>query len=755
MPIRQACVAAALLCLPWCPVWGEQGGDYAGAPVCGECHRQAYAAWRGSHHQLAMAEAHEQMVLGDFGGVSVTFGGVTSTFSRSPDGGYQVHTDGPDGRLQDYRISHTFGWYPLQQYLVPFPGGRLQALGIAWDSRPAGQGGQRWLHLYPEAPPAAGDPLHWTGREQNWNYQCADCHATDLSRGYDAGADRYDTRWAELGVGCEACHGPAAAHAAWAKAGAKGDDDRLTVRFDERAGISWPTDPGTGLPRRSAPRQGAKEIESCAPCHARRSTIAASSWPGQPLLDSHLPALLRQGLYHADGQMLDEVYVYGSFLQSRMYRAGVTCSDCHDPHSGEPRAPADQVCATCHEASRFATSEHHRHPVGSAGADCRACHMPAVTYMVVDPRRDHSFRIPRPDLSLRLGVPNACADCHRGLSAEALDQQFRARFGAELSRRPSFAAALHAGREASLEAPALLAALVSDRRHPAIARATALELLSGYPGPRLAAALGPVANDPEPLMRGALAAALGALPLPARLERGLPLLEDPVLGVRIQATGALAPLLTEALPEELRPRLEGAVAEYVEAQRVNAERPEARNNLGGLYRDIGKTEAAEAEYRAALRLDPRFVPAYVGLADLHRAGGREQESRQALEQGLRQVPSSPVLHHALGLALVRAGERRAAMEPLRLAAEAAPEQTRFAYVYAVALYDSGDREQALALLQAAQQRRPADAEVLQALVSYLRDAGRPQEALRYARMLTELYPGDPGLSRLIQSLGGG
>jgi len=731
---------------------GVEGDRYVGSSRCAECHAESYAGWRGSHHERAMAEASEDSVLGDFGDVSVSFAGITSTFYRGEDGSYLVRTDGPDGALERFHISHTFGWYPLQQYLIPFPDGRLQALGIAWDTRPADEGGQRWFHLYPQGPPAAGDPLHWTGPDQTWNYMCADCHSTDLGKRYDPTTDSYDTRWSEINVACEACHGPGSDHLEWVRAGGQGANNGLPVHFDERQDISWRTDPGTGLPRRSRPRTTSKEIDTCAPCHSRRSTIAADPQARQPLMDSHLPALLRPGLYHADGQILDEVYVYGSFLQSRMYRAGVTCSDCHDPHSTELRAPGAAVCLQCHEARRFATTEHHHHPAESVGADCLGCHMPERTYMVVDPRRDHSFRIPRPDLTLRMGTPNACAGCHQDLEIEVLDQQVRVWYGEAGIRRPSFAPALQAGREGRLQAPALLAALANDRRQPAIARATALEALAAYPGPRLASALGPAAADKDPLVRGAVAGALSALPLAVRAQLGLALLDDPVLGVRIQAIDSLIPLLDQPVPNPLREKLQAVGEEFVAAQRVNSERPEARTNLGGYYGELGNTAAAEVEYRAALALDPHFVPAYVGLADLYRSTGGEANAVAILRQGLDQVPGDPSLQHALGLALVRAGERKQALDHLEAAAEGAPEQTRFAYVYAVALHDSGDPARAIIVLEAAARRRPADAEILQALVLYLQGLGRPAQARRYARDLEQLFPGDPGVARLLRSL---
>ncbi len=204
---------------------------YVASHACVECHPAEVQSWLGSHHDRAMEEVSEATVLGDFDGATFELAGVTSTFSRR-EGKYFVRTDGPDGALHDYEIAYTFGVEPLQQYLVAFPGGRYQALGIAWDSRPREQGGQRWIHLYPEDPPRPGSPLHWTGIDQTWNHMCAECHSTNLRKGYRADGARYETTWSEIDVACEACHGPGSEHVAWARAGGAKD------RRESRAGGS-------------------------------------------------------------------------------------------------------------------------------------------------------------------------------------------------------------------------------------------------------------------------------------------------------------------------------------------------------------------------------------------------------------------------------------------------------------------------------------------------------------------------------------
>jgi hypothetical protein len=424
-PVFAAVISVALL-LGAAALWryGLPGGwKRAGAPepqfvgraACAACHAREDSLWKGSHHDLAMQPATAATVLGDFNGTSFTHFGVTSTFTKR-DGKFFVRTDGPDGTLTDYEITYTFGVFPLQQYLIAFPGGRYQALNVVWDTRPASEGGRRWFHLYPNEAVPHDDVLHWTGAYQNWNFMCAECHSTNVVKGYDAATGGYHTTFSEVNVSCEACHGPGSAHVAWAKsagtAAKGGADDGLIVALRDLVPAAWIVDTATGLPHRSTPRTSRAEVEMCGRCHARRSVLAEHYAPGRPLTDTHRPSLLTEQEYFSDGQIRDEVYEYASFRESRMFHQGVTCTDCHDPHRSTIAPPVDDVCARCHTPSRFATETHTHHKTGSPGASCVNCHMPTRDYMVVHARHDHSIRIPRPDVSVALGTPNACTGCH-------------------------------------------------------------------------------------------------------------------------------------------------------------------------------------------------------------------------------------------------------------------------------------------------------------------------------------------------------
>jgi cytochrome c553 len=298
--------------------------DFVGVSVCKGCHEKSFDNWQGSHHDLAMQPATSRSVLGDFDNASFTQYGVTSVFYKQG-GRFFVKTEGESGQLQEFEIGYAFGFYPLQQYLIDFSVGRKQALSIAWDSRPAEEGGQKWFHLYPDEKISASDVLHWTKPSQNWNTMCAECHSMNLQKNYNVDKATFDTTWTDIDVSCESCHGPGSNHVNWAKRVPGWDSMQeslgLLLHFDERKGVFWQTDPTSGKPVRSELKVTDKEIETCARCHSRRSPISENYVHGERLMDHYLPRTLDAGMYHDDGQIEDEVYVYGSFRQSKMYQA--------------------------------------------------------------------------------------------------------------------------------------------------------------------------------------------------------------------------------------------------------------------------------------------------------------------------------------------------------------------------------------------------------------------------------------------------
>ena len=705
-----------------------------------------------------MQVAEPGRVLGDFNDVRVNHAGLTTRFFRSGTT-FRVTTDDVDGRLQDFDVKYTFGVSPLQQYLIELPGGRVQALSVAWDTRPKDQGGQRWFHLYGDERIDHTDDLHWTGRHQNWNYMCADCHSTNLRKRYEAAGDRFQTTWSEINVACEACHGPGSRHADWA--GTPGwlrrlrwDDNGLTVQLTERRGVRWNIDQRTFTPARSAPRTTSIEIDVCARCHSRREQVAEGYVPGAALRDYYVPAEISPGLYYPDGQQRDEVYTYGSFLQSRMAHAGVTCSDCHEPHSQRVRAHGNLLCAQCHVPRKYDDPSHHFHRAAGPGAQCVSCHMPTTTYMRVDGRRDHSIRIPRPDRTVSLGVPNACATCHADRGAEWAARQIRAWYGHEPGGFQTFAEAFHAADTAQPGSDAALGRVARDGSLPPIVRASALARLASAPGRAAYESAVRQVTDPDPGVRHAALRVLESFAPEERAGLAAPLLGDPVRAVRLQAAWVVAPAAAALAATGDAGAFSRAAEEFIESRRAIADRPEARTTLGFFFAQLDRRQEAKEEYRAALRLAPRYTPAYVNLSDLHRATGSEEDAARVLRDGLAAVPEDATLHHALGLSLARGGRQAEAIVELKRAAELATgeEAARFTYAYAVALHSAGRTGEAIALLERVRTERPRDRDVLFALATFHRDAGRQGKALEFAGLLQQAYPDDPDARALVESL---
>jgi predicted CXXCH cytochrome family protein len=735
---------------------------FVGSESCAGCHRAEAELWRASQHRLAMQHATDKTVLGDFSDASFDHYGVHSRFFRR-DGKFLVETDGADGKLATFEVKYAFGVDPLQQYLVEFPDGRLQALSLAWNSRPQYEGGQRWFHLYPDEEIKHDDVLHWTKLNQNWNFMCAECHSTGVRKNYDAANDRFATTFAEISVGCEACHGQGSAHVGWARGRqswwpfGRSDDPKmgLAVRFDERRDIVWRRDAVTGKPQRNfTPPLVRKEVETCGLCHARRGSFSEDWVPGRWLSDTHVVSPLARGLYHADGQMLDEVYNYGSFKQSRMFAAGVTCGDCHEPHGAKLRAPGDGVCLQCHAAENYAAAAHHRHETANPALACASCHMPERTYMVVDRRHDHSFRVPRPDLSVKLGTPNACNDCHGDKPAAWAAAAVETWHGPIRKGLQTYAEAFHAAWTDQADAAALLAVVASDRHVPAFARASALSELA----PRLSPSNMNLArnglSDPDPMVRIGALDMLQNVPAAQLWPLVSPLLSDSNRGVRIRTASLLAAVPTASQAPADRERFERAAAEFIAAQRLNDDRPEARSTLGNFFARRGRPAEAEVEYRAALRLSPQYAPAAINLADLYRSLGRDPEGESVLRTAIAASPRDAGLHHALGLALTRLKRPDDALAELRQAAELDPERTRYAYVYGVALHSGGRAGEAMAVLKDNLARHPADRDTLLALVSFHRDAGELATALEYAQRLARIAPNDRDVAALVQTLQG-
>jgi len=704
---------------------------YVGDASCVQCHTTQTGQWKGSHHDMAMMLADEYSVKADFNNSTFNYNGIISTFYKK-DGKFMVQTDGPDGKLQDYEITYTFGIYPLQQYMIKFPDGKVQVLDPTWDNRSKEEGGQRWYHIRKDENITAGDPVHWTGPNMNWNYMCADCHSTNLKKNYDVEKKTYHTTYDSINVSCEACHGPASKHLSWTT--------------DQESNVSNYGFPLSFKKKSKAWREEdvtlkkliqTQELNVCAKCHSRRTQLDDDFVAGDAFHKHYLPVNLNEGLYFPDGKIEDEVYVYNSFVQSKMYEEGVTCTDCHNPHSLERKAVGDKVCFSCHQSSTYTAMSHHKHKAGSTGSSCISCHMPARMYMGIDSRNDHSFRVPRPDISVEMKeVPNACNLCHTEQNATWAADAMKKWYGKVPVGKQNFAHAMKNLRQNDKEAPkGLYDILTSDA--PSIAKATATTHLGNYPSRQTYTTTLQMLRSKDVMTRRSALQALESFPLKVRVKETFKALEDPMKIVRMEAARQLASIPMGQLDEKRKKLLLTALEDYEKTLLFTAERPESQLSLALFYIARGEKEKVQKAYEEALRLQKMFVPAYVNYSNFLLSEGKKQEAYDMLQKGLENVPDAGILHHALGLWYVRNKEKAKALISLKKAYTMEANNARFAYVYAVALGETNAKE-AVVVLESVYPKHTGDMQVVSGLVYYTKQIGETEKSAEFEKKLKAL-----------------
>ena len=708
--------------------------SFAGSKKCMECHKAEYDKWQNSHHDHAMDAVNDETVLGDFNNIAVEFHGVTSRFYRK-DKKFFVHTQGPDGKMDEFEITYTFGWYPLQQYLVPFPGGRLQCLPIAWDVQE-----KRWYHLYPQAPINPSDWLYWTNAGQNWNGMCAECHSTNLKKNYDIQNDAYQTTWSEIDVSCEACHGPGSRHVKWA----------------ELPDMARPQTANYGLVVKAKGMDSRQQVELCAPCHSRRAILGDYTHTESDLLDSMLPSLLTPELYFADGQILEEVYVYGSFTQSKMYHRNVRCSDCHDVHSIKKVKDGNALCLQCHRANLYDTKVHHFHkkkgdkgePIKSAdgrvlfdvgsGAECVRCHMPERLYMGIDLRADHSFRIPRPDLSVKLGTPNACNRCHIDKTDQWSDEYITKWYGP--GRRAHYGTIIDAGRKRLPGAQEELIKLAADPLYPVIVRSTALSLLAAYPPEETSQSYELAVMDPEALIRRTAVDNLNVSDPKRQNALLTSILYDPVKAVRIEAARKMVEISDAPLDSNQKMVFQTSLEEYQQSMEYSADFAFGRYNLGNLYVALKQPQKAVESYRAAIKIDNLFYPAKVNLAMLYNQMGQNNEAETLLREVVTSDPERYEVHYSLGLLLAEEKKYAEAANYLNQAAKGMPNRARIHYNLGLLLQQLKQDSDAEASLLKAKELAPDNLDYLYALADFYLKRKKLQKARSIAQEMITRHP---------------
>ncbi len=697
--------------------------DFVGDQVCASCHREEYELWKRSHHYFAMLPATDSTVRANFQQIRLEADGVVSDFYRR-NGDYFIRTQGPAGQIDSYRIAYTFGYYPLQQFLVRFPGGRYQVTRQSWDVDSL-----RWYHQYAGQHIAANDWLHWTRGGQNWNSMCAECHSTNVRMGYDLAADTFHTTWSLINVSCEACHGPGKSHVEWARS-AGGNTSRSSAA-------------GAMLLNRQSP--ATHQVAVCAPCHSRRLTLLQEPMTSFTLLNYYLPEIVRTPLYHADGQINEEVYEYGSYLQSKMYMHGVKCTDCHDPHAGTLKMTGNMLCLQCHKKELNDLS-HTFHKPESAGSQCINCHMPAKVYMGIDERRDHSFRVPRPDLSVRFGVPNACNNCHTDRSAAWAAEQVRKWYGP--NRAYHYSEDLIAGSNGN---PINLHKLcVPDTNVPPIIHATALYYMQFFHHRDNIHYLIKALSHPEPMIRFHALRTLAFYPEKQWLSEASALLADSVRAVRVAAVELLLEH-GDTLPEPHRMAFRRARDDFDRFLKLQAPFPTGRLMMGDVQARLSNYTAAEMHYRKALAMDSLLVPARLSLVTMYNILSRNQEALAQLKLCYEMEPSNERVNYFLALLYAELKQYKNAHDHFVQAARVS-RNPRLFYNFGLLLEQMNAPGQAEAMYRKGLQLAPDDIDLNYVMTLFYYKQQRKKEALPYALKLLELMPQNENYRQMIQML---
>jgi len=656
---------------------------FVGGKTCIQCHAKEFEQWKGSHHDRAMEYANDTTVLGNFNDtVLIAKTGITHKFYKK-DHKFFVFTDGEDGEMKEYEIKYTFGFTPLQQYLVEFPGGRLQTLPLVWNSAD-----KNWYHMvdsvYKNEIIDHNNWLHWTNQAQNWNGMCADCHSTNLKKGYDFKTDNYKTTWSEIDVSCEACHGPSSKHLEWAN-----------LPEYSRNGFE-----NFGLVVQTSNIDNKQYVNLCARCHTRRASLSDYNLHSKTIYNHMVPQLPVEPHYYIDGQILDEDYVYGSFTQSRMYMNDVKCNDCHEVHSGERLFEGNTLCLQCHVAEKYDTPNHHFHKnkgesgkavvsvagvkyeVGS-GTECINCHMHAQYYMGVDYRNDHSFRIPRPDLSEIMGSPNACNQCHANKSNQWAQNYILDWYGK--SRHFQYGEAFTLARDGKPEALSILRRIYEDELYPEIVRSTAIEYLGQYYQDSSKELLFNAMMNINGLIRHTSVRNL-VLDDEKSIQQLLPMLYDETKAIRIECANKFMGIPVDQIPVNYKEALKQATAEYYESLKFNADFPLGKFSLANYYYNNKEYAEAEKFYLAALKQDDQLHAIKVNLAYLYNAMNKPKKAELLFKSYLESNPNDGNVLFSYGLLLSELQRYKESLDYLIRASKVQPDNARIFYNIAM-MYD--------------------------------------------------------------------
>ncbi|HEX5000961.1 MAG TPA: cytochrome c3 family protein [Bacteroidia bacterium] len=696
-----------------------QTAVYIGSETCKGCHANEHLEWTGSHHYMAMLPANDTTVEGNFNNVTLTADGVTSRFFKK-DGKFIINTQGEDGANHDYEVLYTFGFTPLQQYLVKFPDGKMQVPRTSWDTIQ-----KKWYHQYAGTKIPAHDWLHWTGNAQNWNTMCAACHSTNLLKGYDIKSDSYHTTYSEINVSCESCHGPGSKHVAYIKGDSYASGKKIA-----------------GSQLLLGKNSGQNEVlNTCALCHSRKTDISATIIPSQELLDNYIPQTPTNEFFFADGQMNGEVYNYTSFLESKMYRRGIKCTDCHNPHSGKLLANGNNMCAKCHAPEKFDVPSHTFHQPGTAASECKSCHMYAKEYMGNDLRHDHSFRVPRSDLSAKYGTPNTCNSCHADKSAKWAADAIVKNYGPK--RAYHFSDDLIEGSKLDEKSFAHLQRLLNDTTVPGIIKATAAEYMGNLVSEETLEALLNNLNSTDAHVRYRSLRSLENFPVSSYKEHCYGKLSDPVRAVRIAAAGLYAGLSKEELagvPAEPLAKALGELENYTLHQTDFA----IGNSLAGdFYTKRKNYQQAEFFYQRAIKKDSLMNYARLNLSAVLSSLGKNDDALRVLNEAINIDSGNERAYYNKALLQVETNDTKGAMNSFSKAVELRSENPRLYYNYGLLMQQLKEPDKAEKVLLEGITVDPLNGDLNYALALLYINQGKSELAAKPISVLQQYHSTNP------------
>lgn len=655
---------------------------YVGDKSCAECHKGSYDTWRGSHHDLAMQVANDKTVLGNFNNQHITLDGVSYDFTKK-ENEFWVHIKEIDGSEKDYKISFTFGVTPLQQYLIDFEKGRKQVLRVTWDSLK-----NKWFHQYTGDKIDPHDWMHWTESSQNWNTMCAECHSTNLKKNYNVEDDSFHTTYSVINVSCESCHGPGERHISWAKKIHKeGETDMKTFILKGNNQLS--------------------QMNMCAPCHSRRSRIVENAVPNETYENQYIVENLTTNFYFADGQIKEEDYEYGSFLQSKMYHNNVKCTDCHNPHSLKLKKQGNDLCLQCHKPS-YDSPAHHSHQPNTESSLCVNCHMTGKYYMGNDFRRDHSFRIPRPDQSVVYNTPNACTGCHKDKSNQWAADFIVKKYGKNRQKHFSDFLLLSNKAYVSAEERKQLLSFINDQSFPAIARSTVIRNLNASNDDY--SFIIKSLDDPSSIVRFRATEKFQNTANEGRIKIASNGIGDSMRSVRIAALQLLRGIDKSELSSINQIQLSNASDEFLQMLLANADFSTGRVQLADYYLQNNQADNAIKQYNKALKMDKLLFNIYPNLATSYNLQGKNTEALSTLNDWIKLQPKSGQAYYLRALLLFEMKQSDKAIIDLKKALEYDSGNTRISYNLATYYYQNRDFNKAETYIKKALQIEPNNAE---------------------------------------------